>query len=191
MAIKRRYLTSRIHALLLLLIVVPLVSVFCADAWFDYFLAVRQFIWVLPAIAILAATAFEEYTRAGVTLAAALGIICMWQNFRYFTASHENWEAASDAIAEQVKRGACLVVAPPERARLYEFFSPELSRADCRSPTMVLAITPYTTRAQQETAAAALIKDRYRLERKTVVGRSVVVFYRSPSGGSSRGLSSR
>jgi hypothetical protein len=179
-----------VQSFLVLLIGAPIAAVLGADALFNYFLAARQFIWVLPAIAILAAMAVERYPRAGVTLSALFGIICFWQCLRYFTAPRENWESAASAIAEQVERGACLVVAPPEHARFYEFFSPELSRADCRSPTMVLAITPYTTRAQQETAVAALIKDRYRLERETVVGRSVVVFFRSLTGAFSRGFSS-
>ena len=191
LAIKGRHSSPGVQSLLVLLIVVPIAAVLGADALFDYFLAARQFMWVLPAVAILAAVAVERYPRAGVTLSALFGIICFWQCLRYFTAPRENWESAASAIAEQVKRGVCLVVAPPDHARLYEFFSPELSRGDCRSPTMVLAITPYTTGAEQETAMAALIKDRYTLERRTVVGGSVVVFFRSPSGGFSRGLSSR
>jgi hypothetical protein len=173
-AIKRGYFTSRIHALLLLLIVVPLVGVFCADAWFDYFLAARQFIWVLPAIAILAATAVERYSRAGVMLAAVLVLICIRQNIRYFTANHEDWEAAASVIAEQVKSGACLLVVAPEHALLYRFFQPELRSGCCNAPKIVLAITPYTTKAQRQTAVTALIESGYKLEGQAVVGRSVI-----------------
>jgi hypothetical protein len=177
LAIKGRHLSPGVQSLLVLLIVAPVAAVLCADALFDYFLAARQFIWVLPAVAILAAAAIERYPRAGVRLSVLFGIICFWQCLRYFTAPRENWESAASAIAEQVKRGACLVVAPPEHARLYEFLSPELSRADCRSRTMVLAITPYATRAQKETGVAAFLKGRCRLEREAAVGRSVILIF--------------
>jgi hypothetical protein len=133
-------------------------------------------------VAILVAAAIERYARAGGMLAALLGAVCIWQSMRYFTGPHENWEAAASAIAKHVERGACLVVAPREDARFYEFFQQRLSRADCRSPTMVLAITPYTTIAQQQTAVARLLKDRYTSQREAVVGGSVIALFRSLPG---------
>jgi uncharacterized membrane protein len=182
LAIKGKHSSPDVRSLLILLIAAPIAAVLGADVLFDYFLAARQFIWVLPAVAILVAAAIERYARAGVMLGALLGTVCIWQSMRYFTGPHENWEAAASAIAKHVELGACLVVAPREDARLYEFFQQRLSPADCGSPTMVLAITPYTTSAQRQTAVATLLKDQYTLEREAVVGGSVIVFFRSLPG---------
>jgi hypothetical protein len=124
-AIAGRSFAHRTRVLLVLLIAVPLVSVFASDAVFGYFLAARQFFWVLPAVAVLAA-GFQRRTHAGFVLLALLSAVSMRQSIRFFTAPHENWQAAGDAIHEKVRSGACLVVAPPEQAYLYEFFQPLL-----------------------------------------------------------------
>lgn len=179
LAIRERCLASRAQTLLILLVAVPLVSVFAANALFDYFLAARQFIWVLPAVAILAAAALERPAPARFALAAVLGIVCVWQTIQYFTAPRENWEAAATFIAEEVGRGACLAVAPAEHAFLYEHFQPKLRRADdCGDAHRVmLVITPYTTGEQQRSSIAALISRGYKEKRRIEVGRSVLVYF--------------
>ena len=48
------------------------IAVLCGDAAFGYFIAARQIIWVLPAVAILAAADIERYPRTGLALAALL-----------------------------------------------------------------------------------------------------------------------
>lgn len=166
--------------LLVLLITVTIASVLAADAWFDYFIASRQFIWILPAVAILAAAAIEWHPRAGLVLAASLGVICIWQSVKYFTAPHEDWKEAARAIAEPVQQGACLVVAPSRADRLYEFFEPELRRAHCKAPRMVLAITPYTTSGQRQTAVNELLADGYTQESEAISGGSRIMFFRRP-----------
>ena len=180
-AVARRYPLTRAQHLLLFLIAVPPVCVFAADAVANYFVAARQFIWILPAVAILAAMAVERHARTAVVLYALLGVICVRQSVRYFTAPRENWQAAATFISDQVQRGACLIVAPSEHARLYEFFRPELERARCSAPRMVLAITPATTNQQRESAIAALIAEGYKEQRETAAGGSAILFFqRSP-----------
>jgi hypothetical protein len=100
---------------------------------------------------------------------------------RYFTAPHEDWQAAANFLSDRVQRGACLAVAPPEHIRLYEFFHPELDRPNCNALRMVLAITPATTTGQRETAIASLIAQGYIQQDETVVGRSAILsFQRAP-----------
>jgi hypothetical protein len=170
--------SSRFQGLLLWLIAVPLVSVFAADALAGYFAAARQFMWILPATAILAATAVERYRNVGVVLCVLFGIVCIRQSVVFFTAPHEDWQAAAEVIADQVNKGACLVVAPADSARLYQFFRPELSRAHCQASVMVLAITPVSTREQREDAVAALTGQGYTQSSEVLVGRSAVVSFR-------------
>lgn len=144
-AIGSKCLTARNRCLLVLLVVVPVIAVLAVDDWFDYFIAARQFIWALPAAAILASTAIEQYKRSITAVAGLFGVVCVWQSFRFFTSQQEDWQAAAMAIAEQAECGACVLIAPAEQAKLYEFFRPELKHVRCSGPRVVLAITPYTS----------------------------------------------
>jgi hypothetical protein len=49
-----------------MLIAVPMVSAFVSDALFGYFIAARQFLWVLPAVALLSAAGLQRHTRVGL-----------------------------------------------------------------------------------------------------------------------------
>lgn len=168
----------RTRTLLALLIAVPAISIFTADAWFDYFLAARQFIWVLPAVAMLAAASVEWRPRVGFALAAILALLCVRYSVLFFTTPREDWQAAANAIEEQVRQGACLTVAPAESTALYEFFRPELRRARCTAPRMLLVITPYTTSDQRLAAVAALTADHFRQEGESVAGKSRIISFR-------------
>jgi hypothetical protein len=177
-AIAGKDLARREQWLLVLLIAVPIVSVIASDAIAGYFLAARQFLWVLPALSILAAAGLQRYPRAGLVLLTLLGAVCIRQSIRFYTAPCENWQAAAAAIEERVAKGACLAVAPPEQARLYEFFQPALAGGRCGTVQMVLATTPYTTWEQQETAVAALRTHGYKLERAAATGGSRIFGFR-------------
>ena len=144
---------------LVLLICVPVVLALSADALFGYFVATRQILWVLPAIAVLAAQGIPR--KYGYKLVVLLAAFCLWPSFRYFTAPHENWQLAADALAAEVRRGACVVVVPNEQAYSYEFFRPELADASCPAPRTVVAFTPYATDAQRQAAVAALTTQGY------------------------------
>ena len=169
---------SRFQSLLLWLIAVPLLAVVAADALAGYFLAARQFMWILPATAILAAAAVERYRQFAAVLCVLFGLVSIRQSVVYFTAPHENWEAAADVIADQVKKGAGVLVAPSNNARLYEFFRPELSLARCQAPLMVLAITPAATREERAGAVSELNAQGYRQQNEILVGKSAVLSFR-------------
>jgi len=89
-ALKGRRLRICDRVLLALLIATVLASALAGDAWFDYFIAARQFIWLLPAVSILAAAAVECYPRAGLALAILLVIVCMRQSVAFFRSAGEN-----------------------------------------------------------------------------------------------------
>ena len=164
-------------ALLLLLIATPLATVFAADAMFNYFLAARQFIWALPAVAILAASGTRR-TRTGPVLLALFGAVCMWQSARFLIAPQENWQAAVDVIVGSTERGTCLTVTPPEQVALYEYFRPNLRRSVCNCSQMLLAITPYSSPEQQKSSIAALRSRGYRPESERLVGGSTLIRFR-------------
>ena len=181
LAIAGRRFASRTRSVLILLLAMPLVIPLAADAWFDYFIAARQFIWCLPAAAILAAGACERRKTVTktvtTTLAGLLGVACLWSSFRFFTGPHEDWEAAATALAGQVQRGACLVVAPSDQARLYEFFRPELRDAHCSGPRVVLASSPYTTREERRATIARLLPAGYARESEVSIGKCAIELF--------------
>src|SRR5579872_123445 len=177
-ALIERTLTPRSRSLLVLLFLVPLAASFAADASFDYFIAARQFIWALPAAAILASAAIEQRKRTTLVFAGLFGVICTWQSFRFFTAPHEDWQAAATAIAEQARCGACIVIAPAEQASLYEFFHPELKHARFSGPRVVLAITPYSTSDERRAAIVDLVTSGYEHECGFRIGESRIEMFR-------------
>ena len=168
---------SRRTGFLLLLIGIPVFLALAADALFGYFVATRQILWVLPAIALLAAQGIERNYRVGLPLTALLAAFCLWQSFRYFTAPHENWQVAADALASEVRKGACMVVVPREQAYSYEFFRPELANAGCPAPRTVVAFTPYATDAQRQAAIAALTAQGYSKQSGYSSGKSDIALF--------------
>ena len=179
-ALRGGRLGDRDRLLLVLSIATVPLAVLCADAWFGYFIAARQIIWILPAVAVLAAAAIESYPRAGPALAVLLAIVCIRQSTVFFRSPSENWQMAANALADRVQKGDCLQVAPPEQATLYRFFHPELGAANCNTRSIVLAITPAATVAQRRTATAKLLSDGYRQECQKTVGQSDIVLFRQP-----------
>jgi 4-amino-4-deoxy-L-arabinose transferase-like glycosyltransferase len=171
LAFRSRRLPSRILILLVSLVAVPVIFGVGLDAAFNYFIASRQFMWVLPAVAILATLAAERTTRTAMVLYALLALVCIWQDIRFFTAPRENWELAAQSLAAEVKDGACVLIAPSDHAAWYEFFQPQLRDARCDGPRVVLATSPYATAEQRSAAASRLNARGYVRRNETMVGK--------------------
>ncbi len=178
LAIARRRLARPVQSLLIFLIAVPIAAGLAVDAGFDYFIAARQFLWVLPAVALLAAAEIEHRTRAGLVLAALLALVSIRQNVRFFTAPHENWEKAAHAIAGETRGGGCLVVVPPSLAQLYEYFEPSLQTGRCEGQRVILATSPYAKPEQRRAAVAALLASGFTQDSEIVAGKSVITDFR-------------
>ncbi len=163
--------------LLVLLIAVPIIGVLAADALFDYFIAARQFLWVLPAVAILAAIGAETYPRIGLAVAALVCAVGIVQIVKYFTGPHEDFQLAAHALAAESQQGACVMAAPKDLSRLYEFFEPRLVASGCDSPRLVLAVTPYSTSEQRVASVREIAAQGYIEEREAQVGGSTLVFF--------------
>ncbi len=181
-ALKEGRMENGGHLLLILWITTPLLMALTGDAASGYFIAARQIIWVLPAVAILAAAGIECYPRARLAFAAVLALICIRQSIVFYSSPSENWELAAKVLVQQVREGACLAVAPPEQAPLYEFFQPDLRTGPCNPRRIVLAITPAATYVQERNAMAGFTSAGYRLASIQVIGRSQIVLFREPGG---------
>jgi 4-amino-4-deoxy-L-arabinose transferase-like glycosyltransferase len=177
MGVHRRWAPPEAASLFVLIVSTVVGCVLVGDARFGYFLAARQSLWILPSLAIFAATAIEQKEPTALVLAALLGFFCMRQSALFFLHPTENWQAATDAILEQVRLGASLVVVPEDQASLYTFFHPELRNGSAVGNRIVIAITP-SAAAQEQTAIAPYIRAGYEVEQERAVGGSYIVSLR-------------
>jgi hypothetical protein len=170
----------RTLVLLLLLIAVPLCAGVLADAAFGYFLAARQFVWVLPALAILAVSAWNTRPRETAALMAVAVILCGYKSVRYFSQPEPDWQAASAAITAEIDRGACLRVAPSSAHEIYAYFAPHLdeTRANCSS--VVAAVIPDSGDHDRDAIFEDLLAHGYTKLRTGDVGGTALTVFRRP-----------
>lgn len=136
----------RDRLLWLLYAIVPIVCAVAADAWFGYFLAIRQMIFVLAPLAVMFTAGVEELfasrPKAAQALAGALLIACLAGNVSFFRRPRENWRAAASILITE----PCVVYSPPTSRELYTFFIPALAARECSPgtvPRVALAVSPY------------------------------------------------
>jgi 4-amino-4-deoxy-L-arabinose transferase-like glycosyltransferase len=127
----------------LLYFIVPIVCAVAADAWFGYFLAIRQTIFVLAPLALLFTAGVEALPRRPAAIfIAALLITLVVGNISFFRRSREDWRTAAIILANET----CIVYSPPDSRNLYTFFVPDLANRECapgQQPRVALAISPY------------------------------------------------
>ena len=130
----------------LLYLMVPIVCAVAADAWFGYFLAIRQMIFVLAPLALLFTAGVEALPRRpAAILTAALLIALIAGNISFFRRPREDWRTAAVVLESE----PCIVYSPPDSRLLYAFFVPDLANRECASgqaPRVALAISPYAPR---------------------------------------------
>jgi len=130
----------------LLYLMVPIVCAVAADAWFGYFLAIRQMIFVLAPLALLFTAGVEALPRRpAAILTAALLIALIAGNISFFRRPREDWRTAAVILESE----PCVVYSPPDSRLLYAFFVPDLANRECASgqaPRVALAISPYAPR---------------------------------------------
>lgn len=138
----------------------PICCVVLADWMFDYFFAIRQVIFVLPALAVLASAGIEHlWVENGVRVAGAAAIVVFALNIgyavRWFTKPGEDWVAAAHQLESYTRAGACFFALPPGSGAYYTFFNPGLKGKSCDSSLgaasgVAVAISPYLGGGDQE-----------------------------------------
>jgi uncharacterized membrane protein len=178
MALFYRLPTSRSTAFILLGCAVPAICALGGDYLFDYFVAGRQFLWVLPVVAVLTAASVETAPRFAGSAIVLLLLICLYKDYRYFSSPvNEDWGAAARLLIREQSRGACIEISPADEAPIYQFFEPGLRTGFCDGARVFLAVTPYCSRDEREKSADALRSRNYRQETEVTVGRSEIVLY--------------
>ncbi|HEY1945505.1 MAG TPA: hypothetical protein VGG97_00755 [Bryobacteraceae bacterium] len=168
----------------------PMLLTISADAAFGYFFAIRQMIFVLPALAMLAAFGLEAYMakhgKAAVTVVTVLFVTFLYSNFRFLTRPREDWQQASKVVETQVRAGACYVPLPESSGSLFEFFRPSLARHRCVTTTqehrneIVVATSPYANLNEIQLRRTELHKANFRLVIRDLNQQPLVQLWQRP-----------
>ncbi len=139
--------------LLLLWIVVPVPLVMLADSLFHYFFAIRQLLFIVPPLCVLAAEGLEALQKAWrpIVAVALLAAACVY-DFRWFAHSKEDWRLPAAAARRLVAPGTCALAAPNSAADLYRLYEPSLPfcSAAAKEKVSVVLVTPYATHQDRE-----------------------------------------
>lgn len=146
-----------------------------ANFAFDYFFAVRQLIFVVPLLAVLFAAGAEALGTSGKCLITAFLIASMIANVNWFLRPREDWAAASDAIAAELERGACLRFVG-DSEKLFVVFRPELHTQSCDGASRVVIAGSTYEPAAEQAAAATTLQGWTRVERHAFVAPYVEVY---------------
>jgi len=110
-----------------------IVCAIAADAISGYFFAVRQVLFVLPAVLLLATVWLpkprRDWWQPG--LLAIFLVASLAKDARYFRSPGEDWPGAARALLAATSHGACAVVPSPEPQEMYRLFEPGLSGRFC------------------------------------------------------------
>lgn len=152
-------------ALLCLTIALPIAGALLADVLFGYFLAIRQMIFALPGIVLLAVSGFDFLYRERRTVALcwAAGFLAFsfWYDVAWFHKPREDWQAAASQLVLEAET-ACILPMPAKSIEWYRFFEPELSQRVCQlgsgqETAVILAGSPYASDQERQIAAARLV----------------------------------
>ena len=137
---------------------IPVVLAVAADVVFKYFFAIRQLIFVLPPLLLLATAGIEELWERRKTATAVLAGLfitgAVVKDIRWQMDHKEDWARAAATIGSRLDRtSGCVAFQPPQSALNYYFFEPSLRRRTCdphgnQRPTLV-ATSPYAQANQR------------------------------------------
>jgi uncharacterized membrane protein len=142
---------SLARRLLLASVISGIACAIAADAMSGYFFAVRQVLFVLPALVLLAAAWLPISRRQWwqPALLAILLLVSSVKDVKYFRSPGEDWPGAARALLAATSQGACAVVPSPEPNEMYQIFEPGLSGRFCN--------------ASDATGPAVVVQNRYTL----------------------------
>jgi uncharacterized membrane protein len=154
-------------------IAVPIGCAIAADAGFGYFVAIRQMIFSLAPISIVAAFGFQKFAesprRIVRTIPFALIAVALFGSLHLFFSPRENWASASEMLTKITAHGGCVAFVPNGSAKLYTFFEPELAGHQCdlesgtHPPSLAgVAVSPYEPESSHQSLSILLREKGFR-----------------------------
>jgi len=148
----RAGLSSTAKQLLLLWIAIPMPLILLADQVFHYFFAIRQFLFVIPPLCILAAEGLWSLRKSWRTATAVvLAAFALTYDVRWFTHYSEDWSIPVAAARKFVRPNTCILAIPASAADLYRLYEPSLPFCpEGGGNASIVLVSPYATPAQRE-----------------------------------------
>ena len=172
--------------LLIICSIVPVICVLVVDFNFGYFLAIRQMIFILPPLVILASDGLSFLLHSAqlkTAIATALiAIVLMGADLAWLLKPREDWSLAANAIEKlQEEYSACTLIVPPSSIKYYAFFEPHLAKSACPSnsvgtESVILVIAPYSDEMDRANMQARL-NGKHNVDTQ-VIGMSTVQVFR-------------
>ncbi|MGD0666189.1 MAG: glycosyltransferase family 39 protein [Bryobacteraceae bacterium] len=157
---------------------------FATDYAYHYFFAVRQFIFVVPALVLLAVHGLLESRRSLVWAALALLFLggALAKNYTYFSRPHEDVAAAARLLRDTASQGSCLAFVPSDDPGMYALFEPAVEQHRCAWPPtaafLAFAYNLHSAEADQRNTLAALDAAGYRPVGQRQAGGTTVILFR-------------
>ena len=164
---------SLVRRFLLGSIISGIVCAIAADAVSGYFFAVRQLLFVLPALLLLATAGLLSFRREWwqPSLLTVFLVASLAKDVRHFRSPGEDWPGAARALLAATSHGACAVVPSPEPKEMYQLFEPGLSGHFCNASAaagpVVIVQNRYTLASSLEEATRALAAKSFRAAGET------------------------
>ncbi|MFY9726685.1 MAG: glycosyltransferase family 39 protein [Bryobacteraceae bacterium] len=156
---------------------------FATDYAYHYFFAVRQFIFVVPALVLLAVHGLLESRRwlvwAGIVLLFLGGALA--KNYTYFSRPHEDVAAAARLLRDAASQGPCLAFVPSDDPGMYALFEPAVEQRRCAWPptaaSIAFAYNLHSAEADRRNSLATLAAAGYQPVRQSQAGGTTVILF--------------
>jgi len=165
------------------------------DYKYHYFFAARQFIFVVPALVLLAVHGLIESRRSFACAALAVlflgGVLA--KNYTYFSRPHEDVAAGARLLRDTAAQGPCIAFVPTDDPRLYALFEPAVEQHRCvwppTAPLIAFASNIHSVEEERRNAIAGLTAAGYQPGGQREVGGTTVTLFRmrGPLSGSGSG----
>lgn len=157
LALKGALPDNQVRLFWLFYTVLPIVLAVFADVVFGYFLAIRQMIFVVAPLSLLATLGIERLAlqrqRVAAAICAILVAVFLVADLRFFSRPREDWESASRILRTLTAQGSCVAFVPANSMEFYRFFVPQLAKEECASDvatrrSIAVAVSPYASGEQ-------------------------------------------
>jgi uncharacterized membrane protein len=170
---------------------IPICGAIAIDAAFGYFLAIRQMIFVLVPLSLLASLGLERVAQRGYSVArivaSGVGIVMLIADVKFLQRPRENWKDAATMLIVETRDDGCIIFVPGESDKLYHFFEKAIANKRCASEAaeikeeiVAVAVSPYEPEAAFWLLDRRLLKARTRVASANFAGPQVVIYRGAP-----------
>ena len=168
-----------------LLVGVPLIAPIAADWCFGYFVASRQWLFSIPGFIYILGFWIAEIKILKLIYATIIAAVLIYFDLHWLLKPREDWAAATGLILQEIdEKNACVVFNPQSSVRLYEFFDPSITKAQCNvvghriTKEIIVAVSPYNKEDSAQ-FARSFLKNEFRLTRELNQQEPKLEIYRS------------